>query len=206
MYINPTRFSGPPEERRSEPENAIYEALAELNIPFDRVDHEYADTMEDCVQIEKLLEGKICKNLFLCNRQQTEFYLLMMPSGKPFKTKYLSAQLGCSRLSFAGESFMEDLLNTIPGSVSALEHALSTGETVRSSARKSSKMRYGFIMVIKNLFFDGYSCRSCRISCRSPLTRSYYTGKRSFCQQESVVPPVVCGIPGGNFAKTRALP
>ncbi|MBO6055299.1 MAG: prolyl-tRNA synthetase associated domain-containing protein [Oscillospiraceae bacterium] len=121
MYINPTRFSGPPEERRSEPENAIYEALAELNIPFDRVDHEYADTMEDCVQIEKLLEGKICKNLFLCNRQQTEFYLLMMPSGKPFKTKYLSAQLGCSRLSFAGESFMEDLLNTIPGSVSALE-------------------------------------------------------------------------------------
>ncbi|MBR2782100.1 MAG: prolyl-tRNA synthetase associated domain-containing protein [Oscillospiraceae bacterium] len=121
MYINPMRFTGRPEDRRSEPEEAIYDVLAEMGIPYDRVDHDYADTMEDCLQIEKLLEGKICKNLFLCNRQQTEFYLLLMPSGKPFKTKYLSGQLGCSRLSFAGENHMEELLHTIPGSVSALE-------------------------------------------------------------------------------------
>ena len=95
--------------------------LEELSIPFTRVDHDHADTMEDCLRIESVLGGKICKNLFLCNRQQTEFYLLMMPGDKPFKTKYLSAQLGCSRLSFADAGHMEEYLHTIPGSVSALE-------------------------------------------------------------------------------------
>jgi Ala-tRNA(Pro) deacylase len=85
------------------------------------VDHEHADTMEDCLLIESVLGGKICKNLFLCNRQGTEFYLLMMPGDKPFKTKYLSGQLGCARLSFADAEHMARYLETIPGSVSALE-------------------------------------------------------------------------------------
>ena len=78
MYIDPIRYSGPPAESRSEPENAIYARLTELGIPFDRVDHDHADTMEDCLAIERVLGGKICKNLFLCNRQGTQFYLLMM--------------------------------------------------------------------------------------------------------------------------------
>ena len=121
MTIDPVRYSGRPERKRSEQEEAIYDKLNELSIPFDRVDHEHADTMEDCLQIEDVLGGRICKNLFLCNRQQTEFYLLMMPGGKPFKTKFLSAQLGCSRLSFADAGHMEQYLRTIPGSVSALE-------------------------------------------------------------------------------------
>ena len=76
--------------------------------------------MEDCQQAEKLLDVKICKNLFLCNRQKTVFYLLMMPADKPFKTKDLSAQIGSSRLSFAGEEFMQELLGVTPGSVSVL--------------------------------------------------------------------------------------
>ena len=87
MTIDPTRYSGPPAEPRSEQENAIYARLTELGIPFYRVDHEHADTMEDCLAIEKVLGGKICKNLFLCNRQGTRFYLLMMPGNKPFKTR-----------------------------------------------------------------------------------------------------------------------
>ena len=121
MTIDPTRYSGPPAEPRSEQENAIYTRLTELGIPFYRVDHEHADTMEDCLAIEKVLGGKICKNLFLCNRQGTRFYLLMMPGDKPFKTKYLSAQLGCARLSFADAGHMAEYLRTVPGSVSALE-------------------------------------------------------------------------------------
>ena len=121
MYIDPTRYAGPPSESRSEQEDAIYARLVELGIPFDRADHDHADTMEDCLAIEKVLGGKICKNLFLCNRQGTQFYLLMMPGDKPFKTKYLSAQLGCARLSFADAGHMEAYLHTIPGSVSALE-------------------------------------------------------------------------------------
>ena len=121
MRIDPTVYTGRPTDDRIPQELAVYDKLDELGIPYTRVDHEHADTMEDCLQIEKVLGSKICKNLFLCNRQQTDFYLLMMPGDKPFKTKYLSAQLGCSRLSFADDGHMRDYLNTIPGSVSALE-------------------------------------------------------------------------------------
>ena len=121
MHIDPTVYTGRPSDQRLPQEEAIYHKLEELSIPFTRVDHDHADTMEDCLRIESVLGGKICKNLFLCNRQQTEFYLLMMPGDKPFKTKYLSAQLGCSRLSFADAGHMEEYLHTIPGSVSALE-------------------------------------------------------------------------------------
>lgn len=131
MKNDPVRYSGRPVEKREPWEEAIYDKLDELNIPFFRVDHDYADTMEDCLLIEEALGGKICKNLFLCNRQQTAFYLLMMPGGKLFKTKYLSAQLGCARLSFADAEHMARYLNTIPGSVSALELLFDTDHMVQ---------------------------------------------------------------------------
>ncbi len=121
MYIDPTVYSCRPTDQRTDVEETIYDKLQELAIPYIRVDHDHADTMEDCLQIESALGARICKNLFLCNRQQTQFYLLMMHGDKPFKTKYLSAQLGCSRLSFADEGHMNQYLRTIPGSVSALE-------------------------------------------------------------------------------------
>ena len=121
MRIDPTVYSGRPAGGRIPQEEAVYDKLEELDISFLRADHDHADTMEDCLQIESVLGSKICKNLFLCNRQQTEFYLLLMPGDKPFKTKYLSAQLGCSRLSFADAEHMREYLNTTPGSVSALE-------------------------------------------------------------------------------------
>ena len=131
MNIDKTRYSCRPRESRSEQEDAIYDKLDELSIPFDRVDHDAANTMEDCLLIEETLGGKICKNLFLCNRQATEFYLLMMPGEKPFKTKYLSTQLGCARLSFAGAEHMAELLRTVPGSVSALELLFDTERRVK---------------------------------------------------------------------------
>jgi len=131
MRIDPTRYTGRPADRRTAAEEAIYDKLEELHIPFDRVDHDHADTMEDCLLIESTLGGKICKNLFLCNRQQTAFYLLMMPGGKPFKTKFLSAQLGCARLSFADAGHMEQYLHTTPGSVSALELLFDTENAVQ---------------------------------------------------------------------------
>lgn len=121
MHIDPTLYTARPADRRSDPEEAIYGKLDELGICYARADHDRADTMEACLAIEQVLGAHICKNLFLCNRQQTEFYLLLMRGEKPFKTKYLSAQLGCSRLSFAGAGHMAELLNTVPGSVSALE-------------------------------------------------------------------------------------
>lgn len=107
-------------ETRSETEIAVYRLLENANIDYFRLDHEAADTMDVCAEIEKRLGAPICKNLFLCNRQQTDFYLLMIPAGKAFKTKYLSSQLGCARLSFANGEQMEVYLGLHPGAVSPM--------------------------------------------------------------------------------------
>jgi len=126
MYIDRTVYTGRPADRRTDVQEAVYDRLEELAIAYTRVDHDHADTMEDCRLIEETLGARICKNLFLCNRQQTQFYLLLMHGEKPFKTKFLSAQLGCARLSFADAEHMARYLNTTPGSVSALELMFDT--------------------------------------------------------------------------------
>lgn len=131
MYIDPQRYTTRPTDDRLPQEFAIYDRLEELDIPYVRVDHDHADTIEFCREVEAVLDGKICKNLFLCNRQGTQFYLLMMPGDKPFKTKFLSAQLGCARLSFADAGHMEQYLRTVPGSVSALELLFDTEHQVQ---------------------------------------------------------------------------
>ncbi len=97
-----------------------YDLLDSLGIEYDRIDHEPAMTMEICEEIDRVLGATICKNLFLCNRQQTDFYLLMMPGDKPFKTKDLSSQIGSSRLSFGTPDYMEQLVDITPGSLSIL--------------------------------------------------------------------------------------
>lgn len=94
--------------------------LSELGIDFLSVDHPHADTIAACEDAERALDVHICKNLFLTNRQQTEFYLLLMPGDKPFKTKLLSKQLGTARLSFASPEHMLQYLGLTPGSVSVL--------------------------------------------------------------------------------------
>ncbi len=111
----PTDCSG-----RLDREVRVYDLLDELGIEYERTDHEEANTMEKCNEIDKILDTIICKNLFLCNRQQTEFYLLMMPGDKPFKTKYITKQLGCSRLSFAPSEKMLEYLDIKPGAVSIM--------------------------------------------------------------------------------------
>ena len=120
MQIDRTLYRGRADEGRLEKERRCYDLLDSLGIKYFRVDHEHADTIEACREVEGLLGCVICKNLFLTNRQQTDFYLLIMPGGKPFKTKYLSAQIGSSRLSFGGAEDMERLLGVTPGSVSLL--------------------------------------------------------------------------------------
>ncbi len=105
---------------RLEKEIRCYDLLDSLGVPYTRVDHEHADTMEACKAIDEALGVVICKNLFLCNRQKTNFYLLLMPGDKVFKTKDLSAQIGSARLSFAGPEEMEKYLDITPGSVSVL--------------------------------------------------------------------------------------
>lgn len=111
----PTDCSG-----RLDREVRVYDLLDKLGIEYERTDHEEANTMEKCNEIDKILDTIICKNLFLCNRQQTEFYLLMMPGDKPFKTKYITKQLECSRLSFAPSEKMLEYLDIKPGAVSIM--------------------------------------------------------------------------------------
>lgn len=117
-----TLENGRPEncEGRLEKEIKCYDLLDSLGIPYQRVDHQSAMSMEICREIDKSLNAVICKNLFLCNRQETAFYLLLIPGDKPFKTKYLSAQLGVSRLSFGKEEYMERFLDNTPGSATVL--------------------------------------------------------------------------------------
>lgn len=105
---------------RLDKENRSYDLLEKLDIPFIRVDHEEAKTIEDCHEVDELLQITICKNLFLCNAQKTKFYLLVMPGNKKFQTKDVSAQIGSSRLSFAPQEYMEQFLDITPGSVSIL--------------------------------------------------------------------------------------
>ena len=115
-------FSGRPEstEKREEREIRVYDFLDKLGIEYIRTDHEPADTMEACNRIDAVLDVVICKNLFLCNRQKTVFYLLMMPGDKPFKTKELSSQINSARLSFASPEAMLEYLDIKPGAVSIM--------------------------------------------------------------------------------------
>ena len=114
--------NGRPEnaDERLQKEIRVYDLLDKLGVAYQRVDHEPAMTMEACEEIDKVLQATTCKNLLLCNRQQTDFYLLLMPGDKVFKTKELSAQLGVSRLSFASAEAMEEFLDITPGSLSVM--------------------------------------------------------------------------------------
>lgn len=105
---------------RLEKEIRCYDLLDRLGIFYQRIDHEAAMTMEDCAAVDQVLDAAICKNLLLCNRQKTEFYLLMMPGQKEFRTSTLSKEIGSSRLSFAEPGFMEEFLDITPGSLSVL--------------------------------------------------------------------------------------
>ena len=107
-------------EGRLPREIRTYDFLDSLGIPYFRTDHEPADNMEACNEIDRVLGVLICKNLFLCNRQKTCFYLLMMPGDKKFKTKELSEQIHSARLSFADPEDMLKYLDIKPGAVSIM--------------------------------------------------------------------------------------
>lgn len=131
--IDPTIYNGCPQNAadRLLKEQRVYTLLDSLQIPYTRLDHDPAETMESCLEIEKRLDVSICKNLFLCNAQKTLFFLLMMPGDKKFRTAVFSKKMGCARLSFADAAHMEELLDITPGSVSVLGLMNDTLKRVR---------------------------------------------------------------------------
>ena len=109
MTISPVSHNTRPESQLLPQEAAAFDLLDKLGIEYDRVSHDAAFNMELCAEVSRVLDVSVCKNLFLCNRQKTAFYLLCMPPDKPFHTKDLSAQIGSSRLSFAPEESLWEL-------------------------------------------------------------------------------------------------
>ena len=107
-------------DKRLPKEQRVYDLLDSLGIEYSRVDHESAMTMEACIAVDEALGTVMCKNLLLCNRQGTAYYLLMLPGNKVFKTSVLSKQIGSSRLSFASAEAMAEFLDITPGSVSVM--------------------------------------------------------------------------------------
>ena len=126
-------YNGRPEtnEGRLAREIRTYDFLDSLGIGYQRTDHERADNMAACNEIDAVLEVIICKNLFLCNRQKTVFYLLRMPGDKKFRTKELSSQINSARLSFADPEDMLKYLDIEPGAVSIMGLMNDTGHDVQ---------------------------------------------------------------------------
>ena len=130
FYVSEVKTKAP-ENFQSELQQKIYETLAHLDIPFEMVDNDPAITMEDCVLINERLDMKTVKTLFLCNRQQTNFYLFVTLDGKPFVTKDFSSALGISRVSFASEELLFSMLGTKIGATTVLSSIIDTENKVR---------------------------------------------------------------------------
>lgn len=109
----------------------VYKALEKLKIPFERVDTDEAITMEDCVAIDEKLDMNMVKTLFLCNRQQTDFYLFITVGNKPFRSKDFSSALGVARVSFAPAEQMETMLGTKIGAATVFSSLLDSGNKVQ---------------------------------------------------------------------------
>ena len=131
MTISPIFHNARPEGELPPQESAAFDLLDTLGIDYDRVSHDAAFNMELCADVSAVLGVSVCKNLFLCNRQKTSFYLLCMPPDKPFHTKDLSAQINSSRLSFAPEDSLWELLHCHPGSATVLGLANDTEHAVQ---------------------------------------------------------------------------
>jgi Ala-tRNA(Pro) deacylase len=121
IHIDSDLYTTRPESiGREEKEMRVYDLLQKLDIPYIRIDHEAAYTIDACHTVDEKLGIEICKNIFLCNNQKTKFFLLMLPGTKKFRTADLSKQIDSPRLSFAPPEYMKEFLNITPGSVSVL--------------------------------------------------------------------------------------
>lgn len=120
-----------PEQFRNALQEKVYGALAHLQIPYERVDTDEAITMEDCIRINERLEMRMVKTLFLCNRQQTVFYLFITAGDKPFRSKEFSAALAVARVSFAPPELMEKMLGTKIGAATVFSALLETAREVQ---------------------------------------------------------------------------
>lgn len=131
MFYVSNPYQTAPKQFKSLLQEKTYAALSHLQLPFERVDTDEAITMDDCTLINKKLNMKMVKTLFLCNRQHTAFYLFITVGDKPFRAKGFSATLGVSRVSFAPSELMEQMLGTKIGAATVFSALLETAEQVQ---------------------------------------------------------------------------
>jgi len=131
MFYVSKIFRNPPNNFRTPLQEKTYRALEELKVPFERVDTDEAITMEDCTLIDERLNMNMVKTLFLCNRQQTSFYLFITTGSKPFRSKNFSTALNVARVSFAPSELMEQMLGTKIGAATVFSSLLSTANDVQ---------------------------------------------------------------------------
>ena len=124
MFYVSDIMTTPPAEFSSELQQKVYETFARLEIPYERVDTDPGITMEDCQHIDAKIGVRIVKTVFLCNRQQTEFYLYVTTDDKPFVTRDFCGALGIPRVSFASADKLWDLTGVLPGATTILSVVL----------------------------------------------------------------------------------
>ncbi|MGM9619752.1 MAG: prolyl-tRNA synthetase associated domain-containing protein [Oscillospiraceae bacterium] len=129
MYVSEI-MTAPPSAEHPEKEQAVFALLESLGVPYERLEHDAVETMEQCAEINEKLGVKMAKNIFLTNRQGTQLYLLLMPDDKPFNTKVLCEQINSPRLSFASGEQMEQLLGCLPGCASPMGLMNDSGHQV----------------------------------------------------------------------------
>lgn len=167
MYIDKTIYKGRPadETGREQREISCYDFLDGIGVSYDRIDHEETATMEACREVKALLGLDVCKNLFLTNRSGKEFYLLLMPGDKPFKTSVVSKLIGCSRLSFGTPEKMLEMLDMTPGSASVL-------------GLKNDKEKIVKLVVDKDVLrTDCFGCHPCKNTSSLRISRDDFLNK-----------------------------
>lgn len=130
IYVSEIQTTAP-KAFKNELQKEVYSALSSLGIPFERVDTDEVITMDDCVAVNEKLNMKMVKTLFLCNKQQTEFYLFITVGNKPFRSKDFSNALNVARMSFAPSELMETMLGTKIGAATILSALLPTASRVK---------------------------------------------------------------------------
>lgn len=120
----------PPQEFSSELQKLVYETFQANDIPFERVDTDPGITMEDCQHIDAKIGVRIVKTIFVCNRQQTEFYLYVTTDDKPFVTRDFCGALGIPRVSFASADKLWELTGVLPGATTILSAAAPSAANV----------------------------------------------------------------------------
>lgn len=98
----------------------VYELLEKLNIEYREVEHKAVYTIEEALQenIPGRIKGIECKNLFVKGKKK--FYLIFLEASKRANLKELALAVQESKLSFASEIELKQILGLDIGSVTPL--------------------------------------------------------------------------------------